>query len=79
MNEYRSATRRRMLKAGKIEFGSSVIDCILKNVSETGAALEVESPIGIPERFDLVVHQDQSRRPAHVVWRKERRIGIRFD
>jgi hypothetical protein len=79
MNECRSALRRRMLKAGKIEFGSSVIDCVVKNVSETGAALDVESPIGIPERFDLFVHQDQSLRAAHVVWRKERRIGIRFD
>ena len=80
MNEYhRSVTRHRMLKAGKIEFGSSVIDCVVRNVSETGAALDVESPVGIPERFNLFVHQDRSRRPAHVVWRKERRIGIRFD
>jgi hypothetical protein len=68
-----------MLKAGKIEFGSSVIDCVVRNVSDTGAALEVESPLGIPERFDLFVSQDRSRRSAHVVWRKERRIGIRFE
>jgi PilZ domain-containing protein len=68
-----------MLKAGKIEFGSSAIDCIVRNLSETGAALEIESPIGVPERFELFVPQDRSRRPADVVWRKERRIGIRFD
>jgi hypothetical protein len=79
MSEDRNAVRHRMLKAGKIEFGSSAIDCVVRNVSETGAALEVESPIGIPERFELSVAQDRSRRPAHVVWRKERRIGIRFD
>jgi PilZ domain-containing protein len=79
MSEHRSTLRHRMLKAGKIEFGSSAIDCVVRNVSETGAALEVESPVGIPERFDLFVSQDRSRRPAHVVWRKARRIGIRFD
>jgi hypothetical protein len=79
MNVHRSALRHRMLKAGKIEFGLSAIDCVVRNVSETGAALEVESPIGIPDQFDLFVTKDRSRRSAHVVWRKERRIGVKFD
>jgi hypothetical protein len=44
--EKRNVERYRMLKAGSITFGGSAIDCVVRNLSETGAALEVASPIG---------------------------------
>jgi hypothetical protein len=68
-----------MFKAGTIEFGGGSIDCTVKNLSDTGAALEVLSPLYVPERFTLVVPTDQLKRRCHVVWRKQRRIGIAFD
>ena len=78
MNEHRQAPRRRLLKAGKISFGGGAIDCTVRNLSETGAALEVTTPVGIPERFMLVIEADQKHVQCHLVWRKERRIGVRF-
>lgn len=74
MSDKRDAPRKRILKAGKIEFGWGATDCVVRNISETGASLEVESPVGIPDRFDLVISIDRSRRAASVVWRKEKRI-----
>ena len=71
--------RRRVLKAGSITFGGSTIDCTVRNVSETGAALEVVSPLYIPDRFTLVVQTDQLKRPCHIVWRQGSRIGVAFD
>ena len=44
-----SLIRRRLLKAGTIEFGGGVIDCTVRNLSEFGAALDVVSPVGIPK------------------------------
>jgi hypothetical protein len=79
MNEHRIAPRRRMFKAGAIEFGGGGIDCTVKNLSDTGAALEVLSPLYVPDRFTLLVPTDQFKRRCHIVWRKERRIGIAFD
>ena len=79
MNEHRIAPRRRMFKAGTIEFGGDGIDCTVKNLSDTGAALEVLSPLYVPDRFTLFVPSDQFRRRCHVVWRKERRVGIAFE
>jgi PilZ domain len=76
MNEHRIATRRRVLKSGKIEFGGGAIDCTIRNLSDTGAALDVTSPVGIPAEFNLVVNG--TPRPCRVVWRKEKRIGITF-
>jgi hypothetical protein len=79
MGEHRVATRRRMFKAGTIEFDGGGIDCTVKNLSETGAALEVVTPLFIPDRFTLFVPSDQFKRRCHIVWRKEKRIGIAFD
>jgi hypothetical protein len=77
--EKRVAPRHRVLKAAKIEFGGSVIDCSIRNISDTGAALEVESPLGIPERFTLIIMADKQRLACHVVHRKEKRLGVAFE
>jgi PilZ domain len=79
MDEHRIAPRRRQLKAGTISFGGGAIDCTVRNLSMTGAALDVISPVGIPERFTLLVEADHSHLPCRVVWRKEKRIGVRFE
>jgi PilZ domain len=79
MDEGRRAPRHRVLKAGTITFGGGAgISCTIRNLSDTGAALEVSSPIGIPAEFVLVVDADNSTRQCRVVWRKERRIGVTF-
>jgi hypothetical protein len=77
MNEHRIATRHRVLKAGTIEFGGGAIDCTVRNISATGAALDVTSPLGIPAQFTLVT--DGNHLPCRIVWRKEKRIGVTFD
>ena len=47
MQRCKSSLSKRILKAGRIEFGFGAIDCVVRNVSLTGASLEVESPVGI--------------------------------
>lgn len=79
MEKKRASDRKRILKSGSIEFGGGAIDCTVRNISETGAALEVVSPLFIPDRFTLFVQTDHVRRPCHIVWRKEKRIGVAFD
>lgn len=80
MSEHRQSQRQRTLKAGVISFDRAAgINCTVRNISETGALLEIESPIGIPNDFTLVVSKDNVKRPCHVMWRSARRIGVRFD
>jgi PilZ domain len=79
MDHQRIVPRRRIFKAGSIECGGSVIDCTVRNLSKTGAALEVLSPLYIPDRFTLAIRIDQLKRACHVIWRKKNRIGIAFD
>jgi hypothetical protein len=39
----REATRDRVLKAGLIEFGGGAINCMARNVANTGAGLDIVS------------------------------------
>jgi hypothetical protein len=59
MDETRRVPRRRVLKAGSITFGGGAIDCVVRNLSATGAALEVTSLVGIPHQFALIVAADK--------------------
>lgn len=77
MDEKRTSPRHRVLKAGTIEFNGGAIDCTIRNLSAAGAALDVTSPVGIPAHFTLFT--DGSHLSCHVIWRREKRIGVAFD
>lgn len=79
MDERRSIQRVRILKAGTIAFNhAGGISCTVRNMSETGACLEVASPIGIPDDFTLQIPSDRVQRPCHVAWRGKTLIGVAF-
>jgi len=79
MNEKRGIQRRRALKAGTIRIDDkSTIDCVVRDLSNEGASLEIENPIGIPDRFILVTKGDREHRSCRVTWWSARRIGVRF-
>ena len=80
MNEVRRAARHRTYKAARIAFrgGRAVISCLVRNLSDTGACLMVDNPIGIPDTFNLVFDNGDPSRPSQVVWRKQKQIGVEF-
>ena len=79
MDERRKAQRLRALKAGSITFNRTVIiGCGVRNMSPGGACLEVPSPLGIPDDFELIINHDKFRRFCHVVWRSATRMGVEF-
>jgi hypothetical protein len=51
MVETRIAPRYRVVKPAQIEHGDDKICCTVRDLSITGAALEVSDPIGIPANF----------------------------
>jgi hypothetical protein len=66
------------MAAASIEFSGHAISCFIRNRSETGAALEVDSPVGIPGRFTLLIAADRIRHRCIVIWRMEKLIGVKF-
>lgn len=80
MVETRIAPRYRVMKVAVIDYGGNKTGCMIRDLSTTGAALEVSDRSStIPNAFTLVVPQDGLKLPCHVVWRKDFRIGIAFD
>jgi PilZ domain len=80
MSERRRHPRHSTLKAGRIVFNQrfSVISCTIRNISESGACLQVASSFGIPDCFDLTIEPEPSSRAYEVAWRSEQRIGVAF-
>ena len=79
MQERRKSPRTRVLKAAKMLIGkSSVIDCVLRNLTNSGAGLEVSNTSGLPATLDLTLDAGHSVRPSRVVWRKLNRAGVIF-
>jgi PAS domain-containing protein len=80
MAERRKSQRSRSLRAGKILFNSkrSVITCTLRNQSPEGASVQVQSTVGIPAFFELLLDGEAAARPCNVVWKAQNRIGIEF-
>ena len=80
MAEQRNEQRHRILRGGLIVFndGRSTIECMVRNLSESGAQLKVESLLAIPDNFVLKL-KDGGTAKATVAWKRGKTIGIRFD
>jgi len=77
VSDRRSSPRTKTLKGAQLFWpAGSAVKCIVRNLSETGAKIEVHSPV--PATFDLVFDSDQTRHSCRVVWRKEPMMGVRF-
>ena len=78
MNEKRTAPRRRNLKIAHIVISEKApkLECVIRNISESGALLQVSTTFGIPTTFDLIL--GDVTRPCRTVWRSETTIGIAF-
>ncbi|WP_247494232.1 sensor domain-containing diguanylate cyclase [Bradyrhizobium sp. 164] len=70
----------RTFLAGKIffNFGQSSIDCVVRRLSEEAATLEMESGLGVPERFQLRV-AGRKILACRVIWRSDRQVGAAFE
>jgi hypothetical protein len=80
MSELRKEPRHRTLKTGRIVFNQrrSVLDCTVRNLSSTGACLDVPSTVGVPDVFELIIESESTTRHCQIAWRSERRIGVHF-
>lgn len=54
--------------------------CLLSDISDTGARIDIDDPKTVPERFLLWLSVNGSaQRTCRVVWRKPHQIGVRFE
>lgn len=75
----REHPRVRTLKSAQIIYNNwnCITDCVILNVSDGGAAIQLRDFIDIPENF-LLKTQYGSTRTCEVCWRHGKKLGIRF-
>lgn len=75
----RGAPRRRVLMSAQIVYhqGKIAVDCVIRNISDTGAQLETEAALEVPPSFWLRF-PDGNKRPVELVWTKAAVLGVRF-
>ena len=57
--EKRAAPRYRVLKGATIAFDGSGVACTVRNLSSSGAAIELASRVNLPPSFMLMIEKDQ--------------------
>jgi hypothetical protein len=79
MEERRQSPRQRTYKGGRINADrAGSLDCIVRNISETGACLEISSDLIAANQFNLVIMPEFLVRRCQVAWRKPQKMGVRF-
>jgi hypothetical protein len=79
VQERRNSTRSRVLKGAKIILGtSSVIDCVVRNVTNSGARVQIANTVELPDDLALTFDGGYSIRQCRVVWRTVTETGVKF-
>jgi PilZ domain len=60
--------------------GDALHGCVMTDISDTGARLDVDETKPIPDQFTLLLSMNGgARRKCRVIWRKPRQIGVSFE
>jgi PilZ domain len=52
---------------------------VVKNISPTGALLELDNALEIPDHFTLAIDSESSPRFCRVAWKKAKQVAVNFD
>ena len=76
----RAEVRKRCFLAATISFnrGLTTCECMIRNLSEGGARLDVNSDVSLPTFFHLSIPVQDKRLYAELKWRSENEAGIQF-
>jgi hypothetical protein len=79
MQERRKMTRTRVLKGAKFLLGkSSVRDCVVRNLTNAGAGVEVANTLDLPDDLNLTFDGNRTSRQCRLIWRKLNKTGVEF-
>jgi two-component system cell cycle response regulator len=76
---HRSEHRKRTLKEAKIILTDwTVMDCVIRDISEKGARLVLGDAITLPPEFRLHIVSSNTIVPVHVLWQRGTAAGVGF-
>ena len=78
MRDRRRTERIRTYLGGKIVFNqrSSVMDCLVRNLSGEGAKLVFSNTVTVPQEFDLSIPKQERTYRVRMIWRQADEAGV---
>ena len=79
-SEHRNEVRQRVFLKGRIQFnnGASSFDCLVRDLSATGARLAFSETTTLPDVFDLYIPQKERTFRSTLRWRRADGVGVTF-
>jgi hypothetical protein len=80
MQDRRESVREKVLLGGVAEINESgsTMDCVVRNFSDRGACVEVESAAKLPEQMRVTIARKGRSYLARMIWRQANRVGLAF-
>jgi hypothetical protein len=78
MEEKRKHPRTEINEPAYVSSGGSVMNCMVRNMSVEGAAIDVQNPAFVPPHFRLVMASDSTVHECRIAWIQKNRIGVTF-
>jgi len=79
MQDRRANVRDRVLFGGRAEIDARPsVNCVVRNLSENGACVEVDRHARVPEEIHLTIARKGRSYLARVIWREANRLGLAF-
>ena len=80
MLDRRQGPRDKVLYGGVAEINErgSTMDCVVRNIGESGACIELDQNVRLPEEMKLTIARKGRSFFARMIWRQANRVGLAF-
>lgn len=80
MQDRRESVRDKVFMGGVAEINgsNSTMNCVVRNVSDTGACVEFNSAVRLPDEMNLKISRKGRSFLARMIWRQANRVGLAF-
>jgi PilZ domain len=79
MPERRQVARMRVFKSAKIVLGpSSVLDCVVRDLTNDGARITIPNAFNLPNTMSVTFDNGRTCRSSRLAWRTFNEFGVEF-
>lgn len=80
MQDRRQGRRDKVFLGGVAEINKrgSTMDCVVRNINERGACVEIDEAARLPEKLGLSIPRKGRSFLAQTIWRHANRVGLAF-
>ncbi len=80
MQDRRQEVRDKVIFGGVADIGKhgATMDCVVRNLSDHGACIELDRSTRLPEQVSLAVPRKGRSYLAQIIWRQADKVGLAF-